>query len=233
MVIFDFNSIFVAQPKQMTQTVIFDMDGVIIDSEPLHHISQKKLTQKLGFSQTDEEMQQFIGTSSKNMWQILKDQYGLSHSVEELMGMGLQSYFEILDQTPVEPIAGVRDLIEELHAQKIRLVLASSSERKSIDKVLKLFSLEQYFDCRISGAELTRSKPHPEIFLTALHKTRSRPGQAVVIEDSTNGIKAAKAAGIYCFGYDNPNSPGQALHLSDRVIDSFLHPGITDIILRR
>lgn len=217
----------------MTQTVIFDMDGVIIDSEPLHHISQKKLIQKLGFSQTDEEMQKFIGTSSKNMWQTLKNQYKLPHSVEELMEMGLQSYFEILDQTPIEPIAGVRELIENLFAQKIRLVLASSSERKSIDKVLKLFSLEKYFDCCISGAEFVQSKPHPEIFLVALHQTQSQPHQAVVIEDSTNGIKAAKAAGIYCFGYDNPHSPGQALHLSDRIIESFLHPNITDIILRK
>jgi HAD superfamily hydrolase (TIGR01509 family) len=217
----------------MTQTVIFDMDGVIIDSEPLHHISQKKLTHKLGFSLTETQAQQFIGTSSKNMWQTLKTQYELPQSVEELMEMGLESYFDILDKTPIEPIAGVRELIEDLHAQKIRMVLASSSERKSIDKVLKLFSLEQYFDCRISGAEFVQSKPHPEIFLTALHKTQSHPNQAVVIEDSTNGIKAAKAAGIFCFGYDNPNSPGQALHLSDRIIDSFLHPGITDIILRK
>lgn len=217
----------------MTQTVIFDMDGVIIDSEPLHYISQKKLTYKLGFSLTETQSQQFIGTSSKNMWQILKTQYELPYSVEELMEMGLEFYFDILDQTPIEPIAGVRELIEELHAQKIRLVLASSSERKSIDKVLKLFSLEQYFDYRISGAEFIQSKPHPEIFLTALQKTQSQPHQAVVIEDSTNGIKAAKAAGIFCFGYDNPNSPGQALHLSDCIIDSFLQADITDIILRK
>ncbi|PKP44212.1 MAG: hypothetical protein CVT96_02565 [Bacteroidetes bacterium HGW-Bacteroidetes-13] len=217
----------------MTQTVIFDMDGVIIDSEPLHYISQKKLTDKLGFSLTETQAQQFIGTSSKNMWQILKTQYELPYSVEELMEMGLESYFDILDQTPVEPIAGVRELIEDLHTHKIRLVLASSSERKSIDKVLKLFSLEKYFDHRISGAEFIQSKPHPEIFLTALQKTQSQPHQAVVIEDSTNGIKAAKAAGIFCFGYDNPNSPGQALHLSDCIIDSFLQADITDIILRK
>jgi HAD superfamily hydrolase (TIGR01509 family) len=217
----------------MVKTVIFDMDGVIIDSEPLHEIAQKKFMQSLGFSITADEKQAFIGTSSKNMWQKLKDQYGLQQSVETLTEMNLEVYFEVLDQTNIAPIEGVVPLLESLHQQETKLILASSSEQKSIDKVLRLFDIEHYFSHKISGASFTHSKPHPEIFLNAVKISDSNPAKTVVIEDSTNGLKAAKAAAIYCFGYDNPNSPGQDMTLADRVLQSFAVPNIAEIILRK
>ncbi|MBU2526688.1 MAG: HAD family phosphatase [Bacteroidetes bacterium] len=217
----------------MVKTVIFDMDGVIIDSEPLHEIAQKKFMQSLGFSITPDEKQAFIGTSSKNMWQKLKAQYGLHPSVEELSEMNLEVYFEVLDQTDIEPIAGVVPLLQSLHQQEIKLILASSSEQKSIDKVLRLFDIEHFFSHKISGAAFTHSKPHPEIFLNAVKISESKTATTVVIEDSTNGLKAAKAADIFCFGYDNPNSPGQDMKLADQVLTSFEVPNITEIILRK
>ncbi|MDT8415578.1 MAG: HAD family phosphatase [Flavobacteriaceae bacterium] len=217
----------------MVKTVIFDMDGVIIDSEPLHEIAQKKFMQSLGFSITADEKQSFIGTSSKNMWQKLKDQYGLHPSVEKLTEMNLEVYFEVLDQTDIEPIAGVVPLLQSLHRQEIKLILASSSEQKSIDKVLRLFDIEHYFSHKISGASFTHSKPHPEIFLNAVKISESNSATTVVIEDSTNGLKAAKAADIFCFGYDNPNSPGQDMKLANQVLTSFEVQNITEIILRK
>lgn len=209
------------------------MDGVIIDSEPLHEQAQKKFCKDLGFDLSKEEKQSFIGTSSKNMWQQLKERYQLSMSVPELCRLNLEAYFQVLDDAQPQPIEGVASLIANLYAEKVQLVLASSSERESIEKVLGLFGFEKYFSHSVSGAELTHSKPHPEIFQKALRLSKTKPEEAVVIEDSTNGLKAANAAGVYAFGYDNPNSPGQNMQLADAVIRTFAQPGIMELILRK
>lgn len=209
------------------------MDGVIIDSEPLHEQAQKTFCQSLGFVLSPEEKQSFIGTSSKNMWQTLKERYRLQWSVEELCRQNLKAYFEVLDDVQPDPIPGVAEVIAELQALGVHLVLASSSEHESIDKVLKMFSLTKHFSYIVSGAELTHSKPHPEIFLKALTLTQTPASNAVVIEDSTNGLKAAHAAEIYVFGYDNPNSPGQDMTLANEVLTSFEQNDIISTLLRR
>lgn len=209
------------------------MDGVIIDSEPLHEQAQKAFCRQLGFTLSAEEKQSFIGTSSKNMWQTLKARYQLSLGVEELCKLNLKAYFEVLDEVCPSPIPGVAEVISVLQACEIQLVLASSSERESIDKVLDMFGFAGHFSHVVSGAELIHSKPHPEIFLKALSLSQTASTQAVVIEDSTNGLKAARAAKIFAFGFDNPNSPGQDMSLADEVLTSFQQDNIISKILRK
>lgn len=209
------------------------MDGVIIDSEPLHEQAQKAYCRQLGFTLSAEEKQSFIGTSSKNMWQTLKERYRLTWSVDELCRQNLKAYFEVLDDVRPRPIPGVAEVIAELQAREIQLILASSSERESIDKVLDMFGITNHFSHVVSGAELIHSKPHPETFLKALSLSQTASPQAVVIEDSTNGLKAARAAKIFAFGYDNPNSPGQDMSLADEVLTSFQQDNIISKLLRK
>jgi HAD superfamily hydrolase (TIGR01509 family) len=123
---------------------------------------------------------------------------------------------------------GVLNLIQELHANGFQLVLASSSAKVTIDRIFKRFDLYPYFSHIVSGEDFPKSKPHPAIFEEAARLSQTPVENCVVIEDSTNGILAAKAAGIYCIGYDSVNSKFQDYSQADRVIAHFseLNAGI-------
>jgi HAD superfamily hydrolase (TIGR01509 family) len=118
-------------------------------------------------------------------------------------------------------IDGVEDLIKELHHNGMQLVLASSSANVTIDRVFRRFGLHQYFTHLVSGEDFPNSKPHPAIFEHAAKLSQTSVENCIVIEDSTNGILAAKAAGIYCIGYDSINTKLQDYSKADKVIKDF------------
>jgi len=208
----------------MIETVIFDMDGVIIDSEPIHQELQYQLFQLYNISLTPVEYQKFIGRSSKNMWQELIDRFSLPMTVEEVLQQDRNLYHARLKSEPgLAPIPGIPELIETLHQEKIKLVLASSSSMQSIDLVLDLFQLTPYFNHRVSGADLKYSKPHPEIFEVAAGISNSQVEQCLVIEDSNHGVTAAKRAKMKCVGFHNPNSGNQDLDQADLIIRDIRH----------
>lgn len=206
----------------MIETVIFDMDGVIIDSEPIHLEIQDQLFQTYDISLAPSEYQAYIGRSSKNMWQELIEKFSLSVSVEEVLLKDRTLYHKRLNQEPdLDPIPGVRKLITSLSEQSIKLVLASSSSMESIELVMGLFELDHFFNQKISGADLQFSKPNPEIFIVSANMVDSKPGNCLVIEDSTHGVTAAKSAQMKCVGFQNPNSGNQNLSIADLIIHDF------------
>lgn len=206
----------------MIETVIFDMDGVIIDSEPIHQEIQNLLFKKFGISVSPKEYQTFIGRSSKNMWQELIQKHSLEVSVDEVLATDKTLYHQRLrDKKDLRPIAGIPALINLLTDTGKTLVLASSSSMESIELVLELFKLSSFFSHKVSGANLKFSKPHPEVFEEAARISHSKPHQCLVIEDSNHGVTAAKRAGMICIGYKNPNSGNQDLSQSDMIIDDF------------
>ena len=206
----------------MIETVIFDMDGVIIDSEPIHQELQAHLFESFNISLSQEEYQTYIGRSSKNMWQELIEKFSLSVTVEEVLSQDRGRYHQRLKSEPrLGPIPGVSELIESLHHEGMNLILASSSSLKSIHLVLELLELTRFFDHKVSGANLKFSKPHPEIFKVAASLTNSDSSQCLVIEDSRHGVAAAKKANMKCIGFQNPNSGNQDLSLADLIIHDF------------
>lgn len=207
---------------QSPDTVIFDMDGVIIDSEPVHMNIEQQLYRELNLDISEEEHQAFVGTSTLEMWTSLVGKYNLNVSASEISEKKHERYMhwlESADQLPI--IDGVRELILHLHHSGKTLCLASSSSGQEIDCVLKKLQLQSYFSFRVSGADLPHSKPDPMIFLKAASLVQTPPDRCCVIEDSKNGVAAAKAAGMFCIGYQNPNSGNQDLSRADQVIDEF------------
>lgn len=204
----------------MISCVIFDMDGVIIDSEPIYFEVEKQLFKEVELELTREEHATYVGRS--DLWFSIKEKYQLDIDPEKITSEEKRRYFEILKNSfDGSPIKGVSTLIKNLCDRRIDLVLASSSEMKNIELVLTKFDLINYFDMRISGADLPTSKPHPEIFEKAAEMAQTSPQNCLVIEDSSNGVNAAKAASMTCLGYRNPNSGNQDLSAADWVIDSF------------
>jgi len=206
----------------MIETVIFDMDGVIIDSEPIHQEIQNQLFRELGISVTTREYESFIGRSSKNMWQELIDKHSLKLTVEEVLRKDKQLYHQKLREMPeLTPIPGIPTLIDQLLQKESTLLLASSSSMESINLVLELFGLKKVFRHRVSGASLRYSKPHPEIFTVAADLANSNPDNCLVIEDSNHGVTAAKRAGMKCIGFQNANSGNQDLSHADLIVNDF------------
>ena len=206
----------------MLKTVIFDMDGVIVDTEPVHHFAYHQLFDQLGITVTPEVYASFTGNSTKNIFQKLKTQFELPQSVEELVQAKRDLFNAAFDhKEDLTLLDGVERLIKELKAHDIQLILASSSAKVTIHRVFNRFALFPYFAHIVSGEDFPQSKPHPAIFLEAVRLSQHHAQECIVIEDSTNGIAAAKGADVFCIGYDSFHSKNQDYSRADWVVKHF------------
>jgi len=206
--------------------VIFDMDGVLIDSEPLHQKVGLKMLRDLNIPINREMFLRFTGTTVLSMWEILVKENNLKQNPVELtVDYNRQIIENLKVSSDVKLMDGVRDVLKNLKSKKIPIALASSSNKELIDEMLQKFSIEEYFDIIVSGSDVKHSKPHPEIFLMAAKKLGISPSKCIVVEDSTNGTIAAKHAGMFCVGY-KPSTNSHELKDASVIIKSFKEFGI-------
>ena len=206
----------------MLKAVLFDMDGVIVDTEPLHRKAYFKMFNDMNIHVTEDMYTGFTGQSTMNICKQLVDHFGLSEAPEILVACKRKHFKQLFDtDTSLQLLVGVLDLIKDYHKNKLTLVLASSASMPNINRIFDRFNLNQYFVAKLSGADLKASKPHPEIFIKAAEAAGQPREHCMVIEDATNGIKAAKAAGIYCVAYTSKHSTAQDYSMADKVVQSF------------
>ncbi len=206
----------------MIRTVIFDMDGVIIDTEPIHHHAFFAEFAELGITVSAAQYATFLGKSTRNVFQTLKEQHQLPQDVETMVQRKRELFNEVFDtDATLDLLPGVRPLIEDLRRHGVQLVVASSASKATIARVFDRFGLGPYFTHRVSGEDFARSKPDPAIFVHAAAVAETPVSECIVIEDSANGVTAARAAGIYCIGYASPHSVGQDLRHANRIISHF------------
>lgn len=210
-------------PKQI-KCVIFDMDGVIIDSEEIHKKAYYETFASIGVHVSDELYKTLTGSSTINAFQKLVTHFKLDLNPEELVLNKRKRYVNFFENDPsLHLVKGVEELIKSCYNKGYTLILASSSAMVNINRVFNRFNLNPYFTAKISGADLKASKPHPEIFEKAAILGNTKKENCVVIEDSDNGITAANDAGIFVFGYRNPMAEDQTLENADFIIDDFKH----------
>lgn len=213
------------------KVVIFDMDGVLIDSEPAYLKMNMKLFSEFGIEMDDENYKALVGLPSMPMWKMLKQKYKLKNNVSDFIELEKKRMSEILDSEIISrPIEGIVTLLNSLKEKNINLSVASSSAKANINFVLNKLDLKPYFDFVISGEEVINGKPAPDIFLRAAEKFNAAPENCFVIEDSSNGIKAAKAAGMRSIGFTNMGLNEQDLTGADLIIKKFDDEGINRII---
>jgi len=206
----------------MLKAVIFDMDGVIIDSEPLHHYAYHKMFDDVNIEVSDAFYESLTGKSTLNVCKQVKDTFNLSEPPEFLLSLKRKHYEYIFENDKTfDLIDGVLDLIKDYHANGLTLVLGSSASMPNIERIFKRFDLNPYFKAKLSGADLIASKPHPEIFIKAAEAAGYKTEECMVIEDSTNGIEAANGAGIFSVGFDSVHSKNQDYSNANLVIKDF------------
>jgi len=178
--------------------------------------------EEVGISVPETLYDTFTGQATLPICQTLCSHFELNQSAQNLVATKRKHFKYIFENdNDLAMIDGVLDLIKDYYYHGLTLVLASSASMVNIDRIFERFDLDQYFKAKISGADLKASKPHPEIFIKAASLAREPKSKCMVIEDSTNGIAAAKAAGIYCVGFKSPNSTNQDYTKADFVIEDF------------
>lgn len=205
----------------MIEAVIFDMDGVLIDSEPLHFEVDEMVLKHLQIDKGKHYLERFVGYTNPAMWKIIKEEYQLEQSIEGLIELQMRIKLDYLEKSNYVAIDGVLELLNKIQAKKIPLAIASSSPRIFIEAVIDKIQIARYFTTWISGEEVPESKPAPDVFLGAAAMLNVQPENCIVIEDSKSGTIAAKSAGMTCIGFQNPNSGNQDLSEADFIFDSF------------
>ena len=202
--------------------IIFDMDGVLINSEPLHFEFESMLFKSLGITVSREEHETFVGTTAKTLWTSLKQSHNIPFTVQELILKEQLEFLEYLENRKnIKLIPGIKELLINLKDKGFYIALASSSPHRLINYVLDKTNINEFFRIKISGDDITDGKPNPEIFLKTAELLNIKPAKCLVMEDSKNGVKAAKLAGMKCIGYSNPDSGNQNLQEADLIIKSF------------
>ena len=202
-----------------SQAVIFDMDGVIVDSEPRHERAFLEVVRELGYSDClGLNFADYIGRSDKELWVDFVAKHRPSQSLGELLAMKRRRVVEIIGRE--EPLFdGLPALIEKV-AARYPLGLASGSERAVVDAVLALQDLRRFFRVIVTGSDVARGKPAPDIFLRAAEELKVAPDDCWVIEDSKHGVAAGRAAGMRVIAIPN-RYPAAELRQATHVVKGY------------
>lgn len=212
----------------MIKAVIFDMDGVLVDTEPIMEKMMLQIFDELNIGISNETIRSYRGVSSQKCWSELKQKYFLPETVDyyvkERLNRGIE-HFKIHGVRLVDNVLNMLKVFKEL---SLKSALATSAAEERMKIILELTGIQDQFDTIISASSVINSKPDPEIFLTASKQMSIKPEDCLVIEDSTNGVKAAKNGGMKCIGFDQYGE--QDLTEADIIINSFCDENIDHII---
>ncbi len=188
------------------EAVVFDMDGVLVDTEHLWDEVREELTEEWGGRYTPEAQEAMMGMSSPEWSRYLHEVVGLREPPEvineEVVRRMLARY-----ETDLPVVPGAVEAVQRLASAGLRLALASSSNRELIDAVLRRLELASYFEVTVSSEEVARGKPAPDVYLEVARRLGVAPARCAAVEDSASGIRAAHAAGMHVIAYPNRHYP--------------------------
>jgi HAD superfamily hydrolase (TIGR01509 family) len=179
------------------RAIIFDMDGVLVDSEPVHFEATRLLMEEHGIVYTAADEERYFGCTDREMFLDLRERYRLSPEVHDLADAWIERVVHLLPRRIV-PMRGVPAVLERLRASGFRLALASSSSPAIIRTTIEGLGLGGMFEATVSGRDVGRGKPEPDIFLETARRLDLVPAACLVVEDSQNGLRASLAAGMPC-----------------------------------
>jgi beta-phosphoglucomutase len=198
--------------------VIFDLDGVLVDTGWAHKQSWYDLAEKEGFSMTDEFFYSTFGMQNYQIIPMLLGRDAASDEINRLSDWKEQRYREIIAEKLVST-EGAKSLLCDLKSEDFLLAVGSSAPRANLELVLTRTHLQDYFDAYVSGEDVTNGKPAPDTFLKAAEKLSLDAESCVVVEDAVQGVEAGKAAGMHVVAVTTTRNRAD-LHRADTIVDS-------------
>lgn len=207
----------------MEKAVVFDMDGIIFDTENMIWKVWRKVAKKRHMEDIDSALRACLGVNVQGTTEIFLDKYGQDFDMEGFLKEAAILFNETVEKEGIPVKKGVYELLAYLSENGYKIALASSTQTEKVIKELKEADLYQYFEVIVGGDQVTRSKPDPEIYLTACHKIGVDPEEAYAIEDSFNGIRSAASAGLKAIMVPDILQPNETIMpLVYRVFESLL-----------
>ena len=208
--------------EMRTSAVIFDMDGVLVDTEPTYIDISRQMFRQLGIEMPEERILSYVGVPARRMWADIRRDFRLLQSLDELLQSERSEQWQRLRaMTSLPPTDGVVAFLNQLMSAGIRRAIASSTSLDLVQFILSKALIGNYFEVVISGDAVKKGKPAPDIFLCAASKLGCAPGDCVVVEDSPHGLRGAKRAGMKTVGFANHLSRNLDLSEADLVIPDF------------
>lgn len=209
--------------------VVFDLDGLMFNTEELYVVVGTELLRRRGYEFTHELLDQMMGRPSGVALQLMIDAHTLQATVEELLAETDEIFPEIL-RTRLAPMPGLIELLAALERQGIPKGIATSSRRSFVERVLAKFDMQPRFSPILTSEDITEGKPHPEIYLLAANRLGVLPGEMLVLEDSQNGCRAAVAAGAIAVAVPSGHSLRHDFTGAHLIADSLADPRLHDLI---
>ena len=182
----------------MIQAVLFDMDGVLVDSERQICLAAVQMFKELGVAVQPDDFIPFVGAGENRYLGGVAEKYGIHLDIDAAKFRTYTIYGEMVHGR-LEPLAGVREFIARCREKGVKTAIATSADFMKMETNLREIGLPaETFDATVNGLEVVHKKPSPEIYLTAARKVGVEPCHCLVVEDAINGVQAAKAAGMYC-----------------------------------
>lgn len=211
----------------MIKAVIFDMDGTIVDSEPIYEKVNEEIYEKYGFNLSQSDYDRHMGANLKDIWEDILDRYQVKeeyshYKIEDFMEDHIHSSYQgLADEKDLELMPGVKEWFDFLKDHGYRMIIASSSYEPVIEHIYQRFDLDQYMEGYVDGNAIENGKPAPDIFLKAAEKMGVKAEECLVIEDSENGVNGAHRAGAKVVGFNRAHDESQDLSNADLIIDEF------------
>lgn len=204
----------------MLRGIVFDFDGVIVDSHPMHKRAWKKFLESVGRVVSEEDLQFVLDGRRRD--EILQHYLG-QLDYEQMVEYGEKKEQFFRDEaTSVQTVSGVLDFLQELDDAQLALAIASSGSRSRVNLLLGRLDLARHFQVVVTGDDVEKAKPDPAVFLRAAQRLQMDPAEIIVFEDAASGVTAAKAAGMMCVGVAQPDYSLALLDAgADHVVQDF------------
>jgi HAD superfamily hydrolase (TIGR01509 family) len=214
----------------VVRSVVFDLDGLMVDTEPIFAEAAELLLKRRGLAPQPEVLRRMMGTPARQSVQLLCEHYPLTESVEALIAEGTQIFFELLGVEKAPLLSGVVELLDRLERKGVPKALATSSSLAYVTRILKPHELLARFDFVLTADDICQGKPHPEIYLKAVARFGHAPAEMVVLEDSPNGLRAAKAAGARCVVVPHGLIRLEDVTAADAIVPSLAAPRLGELL---
>lgn len=214
----------------MIKAVLFDMDGLMFDTESAYSVVHSVMSERRGKVFTNEVKRTLMGKRATEVMELLNEFWERKETLEDLLAEQDEELM-IAYRDSVEKMAGLDDIIEYLDNNNIRKCIGTSSRRFLVDILLKKYGIEDAFEFVVSGDSVTRGKPHPEIYDKCIEKLGLAPEECLVLEDSLNGVRAGISAGCHTCAIPSQYTCDEDFSLSTIICESLGDAKIKNLIV--